>query len=52
MNTAKEYIKTLLKLAINNNPEVLKVIRNSKTVVKMRQKTHKVIYIVKAPDNL
>lgn len=33
MNTAKEYIKTLLKLAINNNPEVLKVIRNSKTVV-------------------
>ena len=34
MNTAKEYIKTLLKLAINNNPEVLKVIRNSKTVVK------------------
>lgn len=34
MNSAKEYIKTLLKLAINNNPEVLKVIRNSKTVVK------------------
>lgn len=33
MNTAKEYIKTLLKLAINNNPEVLKVIRNSKTVI-------------------
>ena len=30
MNTAKEYIKTLLKLAINNNPEVLKVIRNAK----------------------
>ena len=30
MTTVKEYIKTLLKLAINNNPEVLKVIRNSK----------------------
>ena len=30
MNTAKEYIKTLLKLAINNNPEVLKIIRNAK----------------------
>ena len=33
MTTVKEYIKTLLKLAINNNPEVLKVIRNSKAVV-------------------
>lgn len=33
MNTIKEYIKTLLKLAINNNPEVLKVIRNSKAVI-------------------
>lgn len=34
MDKLKDYIKTLLKLAINNNPEVLKVIRNSKTVVK------------------
>lgn len=33
MNTIKEYIKTLLKLAINNTPEVLKVIRNSKAVI-------------------
>ena len=33
MTTVKEYIKTLLKLAINNNPEVLKVIRKSKAVV-------------------
>lgn len=33
MTTVKEYIKTLLKLAINNNPEVLKVIKNSKTKV-------------------
>ena len=33
MTTVKEYIKTLLKLAINNNPKVLEVIRNSKAVV-------------------
>lgn len=30
MNKIKEYIKTLLKLAIQNNPEVLKVVRNAK----------------------
>ena len=30
MNKLKDYIKTLLKLAIQNNPEVLKVVRNAK----------------------
>ncbi len=30
MDKLKDYIKTLLKLAINNNPEVLKVVRNAK----------------------
>lgn len=30
MDKLKDYIKTLLKLAIQNNPEVLKVVRNAK----------------------
>lgn len=30
MDKIKDYIKTLLKLAIQNNPEVLKVVRNAK----------------------
>ena len=30
MNKIKDYIKTLLKLAMQNNPEVLNVVRNAK----------------------